>query len=255
MSRVSRVTRLDSNTLNIGQRLRDIRNNNIGIVTAKIGTTLRIQWDTGTTDSWSNTNNLAKIDENEVLSLVPAPNNTAGKGRKRKSDVIQKLVEDEVVVVPQDEVVVPQDEVVVPQDEVVVPQDEETVVLLYQDKETVVLVPEDTDKFDPKVLKVGDIIYYNDPFWINASKIAIINEIEYNPRHDWVIRTTYGDFLPNNFVVRKLMILFKFKDNRAPLHIYKYLADNVKKSGESKAISDFQLIYGGLVRYRRNRFQ
>ena len=52
MSRVSRVTRLDSNTLNIGQRLRDIRNNNIGIVTAKIGTTLRIQWDTDTIQSY-----------------------------------------------------------------------------------------------------------------------------------------------------------------------------------------------------------
>ena len=52
MSRVTRVARLDINTLNTGQRLRDTRNNNVGIIIAIIG----IQWDTGKTDLWSNTN-------------------------------------------------------------------------------------------------------------------------------------------------------------------------------------------------------
>ena len=76
MSRVTRVARLEINTLNTGQRLRDTKNNNVGIIIAIIGTSLSIQWDTGKTDLWSNTNNLAKIDEGEVIPTVPDPNDT-----------------------------------------------------------------------------------------------------------------------------------------------------------------------------------
>ena len=76
MSRVTRVARLEINTLNTGQRLRDTKNNNVGIIIAIIGTSLSIQWDTGKTDLWSNTNNLAKIDEGEVIPTVPDTNDT-----------------------------------------------------------------------------------------------------------------------------------------------------------------------------------
>ena len=57
-----RAAKLHINNLAVGQKLRDTRNDNVGTIIGIDGTSLRIKWATGTTDTWANTNNLAMVD-------------------------------------------------------------------------------------------------------------------------------------------------------------------------------------------------
>ena len=80
---MGRGTRLNVNDLQIGQKLTNTkRESSIGTITAITGTSLSIEWENGSRDTWSSTANLAVF--NESVHSTPV-NLSAAKVTNTKS--------------------------------------------------------------------------------------------------------------------------------------------------------------------------